>query len=151
MVKLGLAFLFPALAILGAAFAHHLLTLVWPGIQQLPSIFMSIDNYLVNLLTIALCFLAGRWARRNVGTRIGAGLMIIAPLAFLALLFWVVTTRGLGSVAWFKLMTVSMVVTAVVPLIGVTLGWWRGAAARDSHHSVAPPLGDVSQRVDGKS
>jgi Na+/H+-dicarboxylate symporter len=123
VVKLGLAFLFPALAILGAAFAHHLLTLVWPGIQQLPSVFMSI----------------------------GAASMIIAPLAFLALLFWVVTTRGLGSVAWFKLMTVSMVVTAVVPLMGVTLGWWRGAAARDSHHSVAPPLGDISQRVDGKS
>ena len=131
MLKLGLSFLLPALAILGAALARHLLTLMWPGIQQLPSPVMSVDSYLENLLAIALCFLAGRWTRRNVAGPTGAALMAIAPLAFLALMFWAITTRGLGPVAWFKPITVFMVVSAIVPLVGVALGWWHGAAARE--------------------
>jgi hypothetical protein len=131
VLKLALSFLLPAFAILGAALARHLLTLMWPGIQQLPSPVMSVDGYLENLLAIALCFLAGRWTRHNVGTPTGAALMAIAPLAFLALMFWAITTRGLGPVAWFKPITVFMVVSAIVPVVGVVLGWWHGAAARE--------------------
>jgi hypothetical protein len=129
VVKLSLAFLLPTLAILGAAFAHYLLTLLWPGIQQLPSGATSIDSYLADLLTIALCFLAGRWTRRNVRSPVGAGLMVLAPLGFLVLTLWVITSRGLGPVAWFKPLTLFMLITAVLPLMGVMLGWWRGAAA----------------------
>jgi hypothetical protein len=129
VVKHGLALFLPALAILGASFAQYLLILVWPGIQRLPSVVVSIDSYLVNLLTFGLCVLAGRWTRRNTGTRAGAALMTIAPLAFLALNLWIITSGG-GSVAWLRPFTIFMIVTAVLPLVGVTLGWWRGAVTR---------------------
>jgi hypothetical protein len=126
VIKHGLALLLPALAILGASFAQYLLTLVWPEIQRLPSVVVSIDSYLVNLLTFGLCVLAGRWTRRNTGTRAGAALMTIAPLAFVALNFWIIS-RGWGSVAWLRPFTIFIIVTAVLPLVGVALGWWRGA------------------------
>ena len=132
--KLGLALFLPALAILGAAFAQHFLTLGWPQIQKVPSAVMSIDSYIVNVLTAVLCFFSGVWIRRNLGLRPGAALMIIAPLVFLTVILKAMT-GGSGSIAWFKPITIFMLFTAGIPLISVAIGFWRGSIAN------AAPIG----------
>ena len=72
MLKLALSLTLPALGIVLAALAQLALTTLWPGIQVVPSVVVSVDSYFVVLLTIGLCFYAGGWTQRNVPTIAGA-------------------------------------------------------------------------------
>ena len=126
MVKRAFALFLPLLAIVGSAFAQHMLGLAWPTLGLVAFPVISIDSYLWNLLSLVLCFLAGRWTRRNVGTLAGASLMAIVPLLFFGLVLWNIT-RGLDHIAWSKPITLFMIATAIVPITGVTFGWWRGS------------------------
>ncbi len=122
MLKLALNFALPALGIVVAALAQLALTTLWPGIEIIPSVLVSVDSYFVVLLTVGLCFLAGRWTQRNVPTIAGAVCAVIAPLAWLGLVL-----RGMmmtaGSIAWSRPLTLFTIFMAMAPLIGVALGW----------------------------
>jgi hypothetical protein len=120
--KLVLNLALPALAIVVAALAQLALTSLWPGIRLVPSAVVSLDSYIVLLLALGLCFLAGQWAHRIVPTVAGAACAAIAPLAWLGLIFRGSFMIG-GSIAWFQPLTISIVSTALAPLIGVALGW----------------------------
>jgi hypothetical protein len=120
--KLVLNLALPALAIVVAALAQLALTSFWPGIRLVPSAVVSLDSYIVLLLALGLCFLAGQWAHRIVPTVAGAACAAIAPLAWLGLIFRGSFMIG-GSIAWFQPLTISIVSTALAPLIGVALGW----------------------------
>jgi hypothetical protein len=122
MPKLVWNLALPALAIVVAALAQLALTTFWPGIQVVPSAVVSLDSYIVLLLALGLCFLAGRWAHRIVPTVLGAACAAIAPLAWLGLTFRGNFMLG-GSIAWFRPLTIFMMSTAIAPLIGVALGW----------------------------
>src|SRR5260221_946505 len=122
MLKLALNFALPALGIVVAALAQLALTTLWPGIEIIPSVLVSVDSYFVVLLTVGLCFLAGSWTQRNVPTIAGAVCAVIAPLAWLGLVL-----RGMmmtaGSIAWSRPLTLFTIFMAMAPLIGVALGW----------------------------
>ncbi len=122
MLKLALNFALPALGIVVAALAQLALTTLWPGIEIIPSVLVSVDSYFVVLLTVGLCFHAGRWTQRNVPTIAGAVCAVIAPLAWLGLVL-----RGMmmtaGSIAWSRPLTLFTIFMAMAPLIGVALGW----------------------------
>jgi hypothetical protein len=120
--KLVLNLALPALAIVVAALAQLALTSLWPGIRLVPSAVVSLDSYIVLLLALGLCFLAGQWAHRIVPTVAGAACAAIAPLAWLGLIFRGSFMIG-GSIAWFQPLTIFIVSTALAPLIGVALGW----------------------------
>jgi hypothetical protein len=122
MPKLVLNLALPALAIVVAALAQLALTTLWPGIEVAPSAVVSLDSYIVILLALGLCFMAGRWAHRIVPTVAGAACAAIAPLAWFGLIFRGNFMIG-GSIAWFRPLTVFMMSTAIAPLIGVALGW----------------------------
>jgi hypothetical protein len=130
MLKLALNFALPALGIVTAALAQLALTALWPGIQGIPSVVVSVDSYFVVLLTVGLCFLSGVWTQRNVPTIAGAACAVIAPLAWLGLLLRG-TMLGAGSIAWFRPLTLFTILTAMAPLMGVALGWaWSSAKRR---------------------
>jgi hypothetical protein len=122
MLKLALNFALPALGIVVAALAQLALTTLWPGIQGISSVVVSIDSYFVVLLTVGLCFFAGGWTQRNVPTIAGAACAAIAPLAWLGLLLKG-TMMDAGSIAWFRPLTLFTMFAAMAPLIGVALGW----------------------------
>ena len=87
------------------------------------------------LLVLGLCFLAGRWARRNASTVAGAACAVIAPLAWLGLNFRATLLIG-GSVAWFKPLTIFVIISASAPLIGVALGWILSSSKFRPAHGV---------------
>jgi hypothetical protein len=122
MFKLAQSLALPALGIVVAALAQLALTTLWPGIQAVPSAVVSLDSYFVLLLVLALCFLAGRWTRHNVPTVAGAACTAIAPVLWLGLIL-----KGnfmmVGSIAWFRPLTIFIMFTAIAPLVGVTFGW----------------------------
>ena len=141
MLKLALNLTLPALGIVLAALAQLALTTLWPGIQVIPSVVVSVDSYFVVLLTIGLCFYAGRWTQRNVPTIAGAACAVIAPLAWLGVVLRG-TMMGAGSIAWFRPLTLFTIFTAMAPLIGVAWGWTMSASKRVSTTSstTPPPL-----------
>jgi hypothetical protein len=122
MPKLVLNLALPALAIVVAALAELALTRLWPGLQVVPTAVVSPSSYVVLLLTLGLCFLAGQWAHRIVPTVAGAACAAIVPLAWLGLIFRGSFMIG-GSIAWLRPLTIFMISTAFAPLIGVALGW----------------------------
>lgn len=122
MPKLVLNLALPAMAIVVAALAQLALTKIWPGIQVVPSAGVSLDSYIVLLLTLGMCFLAGKWAHGIVPTVAGAACVAIAPLAWLGL--FIRGSFGIGGpIAWFQPLTIFMLSTALAPFIGVALGW----------------------------
>lgn len=141
--RLLASLLLPGLAILLAAFAQYVLTRVWPGIQAIRSPVVSPDGYFVVLCSAFLCFLAGDILGRRVGSRIGFACAAIAPLAFLAGMLWATVGRPgleLGArIAWLRPITLFCIVTAVLPLLGLALGW-RYAAARNHRAMLGHPL-----------
>jgi O-antigen ligase len=136
ILKLIVNLVLPALGLVLAALAQLGLTTLWPAIQGFPSYLVSIDSYLAVLLTLGLCFFAGRRPHTNVPTVLGAACVGVVPLVWLGL-----TLRGIlapaGHIVWFRSLTVFMMVIAVVPLIGVGLGWVSSPAKRRS--SVCQP------------
>src|ERR1700732_1805338 len=100
MPKLALNLALPALAIVVEALAQLALTSLWPGIQLVPSVVVSLDSYIVLLRALGLCFLAGQWAHRTVPTVAGAACAAIAPLAWLGLIIRGSFMIG-GAGAWF--------------------------------------------------
>jgi hypothetical protein len=131
MLRLVLNLVLPAAGIVLAALVQLAFTTLWPGIQMVPSRVVSVDSYFVVLLTVGLCFVAGRWAQRNVPTIAGAACAVVAPLAWLGLLFKS-TFMGIGSIAWFRPLTLFILFTAMAPLIGVALGWALSSSKRQS-------------------
>ena len=63
MLKLALNLVLPAVGIVLAALVQLAFTTLWPGIQVVPSLVVSVDSYFVVLLTVGLCFVAGAWAQ----------------------------------------------------------------------------------------
>ena len=131
MLKLALNLVLPAVGIVLAALVQLAFTTLWPGIQVVPSLVVSVDSYFVVLLTVGLCFVAGAWAQRNVPTIAGAACAVIAPLAWLGLLLKG-TMMGVGSIAWFRPLTLFTIFTAMALLIGVGLGWAMSSSKRRS-------------------
>ncbi len=122
MHKWLVALALPAMAILAAALVQMALTKVWPGVQHLPSVAVTVDSYFAVLLTTALCFVAGRWLRRNIRTRGAIALASVAPSIFTAMIL-TVTLRPLDHVAWSSPLTQFVVISAVLPLLAVLVGW----------------------------
>jgi|SRR5882724_4230525 len=122
MIKLAVNLALPALGIVVAALTQLALTTLWPGIQAVPFTVVSLDSYVVVLLALGLCFLAGGWTHHNVPTIAGAVCAVIAPLAWFGLILRGTLMIG-GSIAWFRPLTVFIIFTAIAPLIGVALGW----------------------------
>lgn len=131
MLKLALNLVLPAVGVVLAALVQLAFTTLWPGIQVVPSLVVSVDSYLVVLLTVGLCFVTGGWAQRNVPTIAGAACAAIAPLAWLGLLLKS-TMMSVGSIAWFRPLTLFTIFTAMAPLIGVALGWAMSSSKRQS-------------------
>ena len=129
MLKLTLNVALPALGIILAALLQLALTTLWPEIKMIPSVVVSLDSYFVILLTIGLCFVAGSWAHRNVPTTVGAVCTAIAPLAWLGLVLKG-TMMGVGSIAWYRPLTLITLVVASAPLMGVALGWAMSSSKR---------------------
>ncbi len=122
MLKLVANLVVPALGIVLAALAQWGLTALWPGLQRASSGVVSIDSYIVVLLTFGLCFFAGRWAYRNVPTGAGAAFAAAIPLIWLGLMLRGNFTAP-GHIAWFGPLTLFMMSIAIVPLLGVGFGW----------------------------
>jgi hypothetical protein len=122
MIKLAVNLALPALGIVVAAFTQLALTTLWPGIRAIPFVVVSLDSYVAALLALGLCYLAGRWARHNVPTIVGAVCVAIVPLAWFGLVFKGNLMLG-GSTAWFRPLTILILFLASAPLIGVALGW----------------------------
>jgi len=135
MLKLALNLALPGLAIVVAALAQLALTTLWPGIQAVPSAVVSIDSYIVLLLALGLCFLAGRWTHRIVPTVAGAACAAIVPLAWIELICRGNFMLG-GSIAWFRPLTIFVIFTAIAPLIGVALGWVLSSSNLQRHQGV---------------
>ncbi len=57
--KLLVSVSLPALASFLAAFAQHMLTIIWPGIREIRVPVVMADSYFVVLSSGVLCFLAG--------------------------------------------------------------------------------------------
>jgi hypothetical protein len=131
VLKLALNLVLPAVGIVLAALVQLGFTTLWPGIQVVPSLVVSVDSYIVVLLTVGLCFVAGGWAQRNVPTIAGAACTAIAPLAWLGLLLKG-TGMSVGSIEWFRPLTLFTIFTAMAPLIGVALGWAMSSSIRRS-------------------
>ena len=131
--KLALALLLPALAILCAAFVQEMTTRLWPSIRYRPSVIVSLDSWLTDLVMMALCLLAGIWTRRKVGTVGSLLLMVSVPLAFLDF-----QSMGMahapGSVAWRNPLTWFTIFTAAAPLLGVACGWWIAGRRTGQRH-----------------
>ena len=131
MLKLALNLVLPAGGIVLAALVQFAFTTLWPGIQVVPSLVVSVDSYFVVLQTAGLCIVAGGWAQRNVPTIAGAACAAIAPLAWLGLLLKD-TMMHVGSIAWFRPLTLFTLFAAMAPLIGVALGWAISSSKRRS-------------------
>jgi hypothetical protein len=121
MLNLALNLVLPTAGIVLAALGQLAFTALWPGIQVAPSLVVSIDSYFVVLLTVGLCFVAGGWAQRNAPTIAGAACAVIVPLAWLGLVLRS-TMMGVGSIVWFRPLTLFTIFAAMAPLIGVALG-----------------------------
>ena len=126
LVSLGL----PALGILVAALVQVALTTLWPGIHTLPFTVITIDSYVVVLLTMGLCFCAGRWTQRNAPTITGALCTLIVPLAWFGLMVKGLVL-GAGSTAWLASLTLFVLLAALAPFLGVVSGWaWSSLVRR---------------------
>ncbi|MBW8079006.1 MAG: hypothetical protein GJU76_13225 [Gallionella sp.] len=125
--KLLASVLLPALAILLAAFAQHILTIIWPGIREIRVPVVTVDSYFAVLSSGVLCFLAGYILRRRGGGRAGFVCAMIAPTAYLCLLLWALIVQPLmeldGRIAWLHPITIFNVAAAILPLLGLVLGW----------------------------
>ena len=128
MLKLALNAALPAVGIILAALVQLAYETLWPAIKFAPFLFVSIDSYLVVLLAMGFCFVAGGLAQRNVPTIAGAACAVIAPLAWLGLLLSAL--MGRGSVAWLRPLVLFTIFMAVAPLIGVASGWGMSSAKR---------------------
>jgi hypothetical protein len=122
MLKLALSLAFPAAGMVLAALGQVGLTALWPGIRMVPFGAVSIDSYLVVLLAVGLCFLAGCWTRRNVPTSIGAACALIAPLLWLMTLIKGTLLAATGQILWFRPLVLFTLFTAFAPLVAVGLG-----------------------------
>lgn len=135
MLKLIPNLALPGLAIVVAALAQLAITTLWPEIRVVPSAVVSLDGYIAVLLTLGFCFLAGRWTYHIVPTVAGAACAAISPLAWLGLVL-----RGnfmiVGSIAWFRPLTIFEMFTAIAPLIGVALGWALSSSKLRQQQSV---------------
>jgi hypothetical protein len=125
VIKLVANLALPAVGIVVPALAQLALTTLWPGIQAIPSAVVSIDSYIVLLLALGLCFLAGSWAHHNVRTIAGAACAVIAPLGWLGLILRgnLLIAGSITSIAWLRPLTIFIIFSASAPLIGVALGW----------------------------
>jgi hypothetical protein len=92
---------------------------------------VSIDSYRAVLLALGLCFVAGGWAQRNDATIAGAVCGVIAPPAWLVLLFRGIT-MGAGSIVWLRPITLFAIFAAMAPLMGVASGWAMSWSKRRS-------------------
>ena len=132
--KLLASLLLPALAIFVAALAQHILVIAWPGIREIRFPIVTADSYFDVLLTGFLCFLAGVTLQRHVGSRTGFACAVIMPLAFLCVLLW--STVGLpivdlrAKIAWFRPITLFIITAAILPLMGLALGWSYSGSRR---------------------
>jgi len=129
--KLLEAFLLPALAIMAAALAQLALTSAWPGIREIRSPIVTADGYFFVLSAGILCFLAGRVLRRRMGSRLGLVCAAIVPAAYVCLILWALFGRALwrlgAHIAWLRPLTLFGIAWAILPLLGLVLGWWTGA------------------------
>ena len=123
MIKLALSFVFPAVGICIAALAQVGLEELWPGIRMVPSFAVSIDSYFVVLLSVGLCFLAGRWTRRNIATGTGLACALVVPLLWLAIFVRGILLEGAGQIAWLLPITLFTIFAAFAPLVAVGLGF----------------------------
>ena len=117
----------PGLAIFIAAFAQHVLTLVWPGVREITFGEISADSYFFVLCSGFLCFFAGYILRRDVGGRPSFLCAVITPLGFMCLFLWATIGWPMleldAKIAWLRPITLISIAAAIVPLLGVALGW----------------------------
>lgn len=125
--KLLVSLLSPALAIFLAAFAQHILNIVWPGIREIRFPVVTADSYFVVLSSGFLCFLAGYILRRRGGGRAQFVCAMIAPAAYLCLFLWPLIGQPIvelhARIAWLHPITLFEVTVAILPLLGLVLGW----------------------------
>ncbi len=125
--KLLVSLLLPALAIFLAAFAQHILTIIWPGIREIRFPVVTADSYFVVLSSGFLCFLAGYILRRRGGGRAEFVCAMIAPTAYLCLMLWAPIGDPIveldARIAWLHPITLFFVAAAILPLLGLVLGW----------------------------
>jgi len=125
LVSLGL----PALCIAVASLVQDAVATAWPGIRMFHSAVVSVDSYVAVLLTLGLCFCAGRWVQQNVPAIAVAACALIVPLTWLV--FVVRSTMvGVGPIAWLRPLTLFTLLAALAPLLGVSLGWVLSTAER---------------------
>jgi hypothetical protein len=136
-LKLALSVALPALAILIAALAQLSLTIIWPGVRQIPVAGVSADSDLVVLLSAALCFVAATWLQRNVRSLAGAMCAAVVPAAWLGLWLWDIV-RHFPDIAWFRPITLFSIAAAIAPLAGVAAGWGASLMRSNSPESVQP-------------
>lgn len=129
--KLLASLLLPAVAILLAAFAQLALTAVWPGVREIRSPIVTADGYFAALSSGVLCFCAGRLLRRWVGVPSGFVCAAIVPSVYLCLFLWAILGRAMwqlgAHIAWLRPITLFSVASAILPLLGLALGWWTSA------------------------
>jgi hypothetical protein len=123
MLKLAINVVLPAVGIFLAALIQLAVNTLWPALKFVPFLYFSIDSYLLVSLAAGFCFVAGGLAQRSVPTVAGAASAVIVPLAWLALWLKVIVTGGASTVAWLRPVTLFTIFTALLPLIGVALGW----------------------------
>ena len=125
--KLLVSVSLPALASFLAAFAQHMLTIIWPGIREIRVPVVTADSYFVVLSSGVLCFLAGYILRRRGGGRAEFVCAAIAPTAYLCFILWALIGLPIveldARIAWLHPFTVFTVAAAILPLLGLVLGW----------------------------
>jgi len=137
MWKLALSVALPALAIVIAALAQLLLTIIWPGVRRIPVAGVSADSSLAVLLSAALCFVAAAWLQRNVRSLAGALCAAVVPAAWLGLVLWSIL-RHFPDIAWFRPGTLFFIAAAIAPLAGVAAGWSASLMHSNSPESMQP-------------
>lgn len=125
--KLLVSFLLPSLAIFLAAFAQHVLTVIFPKIREIRFPVVTVDSYFVVLSSGFLCFLAGYFLRRRGGGRAKFVCAMIAPTAHLCLILWALIGQPIveldARIAWLRPITIFDLAAATLPLLGLVLGW----------------------------
>ena len=132
--KLFVSLLLPALAIFVAALAQQTLTTAWPGIREIHFPIVTVDSYFYVLSSGFLCFLAGIILRRHVGSRFGFVCAVITPAAYLCLVLWEIVGQPIVElgvkIVWLRPVILFFIVAAILPLLGVALGWSYSGAQR---------------------
>lgn len=130
--KLLISLLLPGLAILLASLAQQALVAAWPGIRDIHFSIVTIDSYFVALSSGLFCFFAGSVLQRRVGTRLGLICAVVLPLGYLCLILWALIGHPMlefgAKIAWTRPIVLFMIAAAILPLLGLVLGWLFSSA-----------------------